>query len=78
MVFVTSPPNAGASADVGELGSIGPDESFVRFFFKKPKVGMRPQVGRNARMPRVQWNKKVPGRLLKLWSRRIWVQLIQE
>ena len=29
-------------AEVGELGSIGPDESFVRFFFKKPKVGMRP------------------------------------
>lgn len=53
MVFVISPPSAGVSADVGELGSTGPDESFVRFFFKKPKVGMRPQVGRSAWIPRI-------------------------
>ena len=28
------------TGDVGELGSFEPDESFVLFFFRKPRVGM--------------------------------------
>ena len=40
----TAPPNEGTSAVVGEWGSVGPDESFVRFFFRKPGIGMRRRV----------------------------------
>ena len=29
------------TGEVGEVGSFAPDESFVRFFFKNPRVGMR-------------------------------------
>lgn len=33
------------TGEVGEVGSFAPDESFVRFFFRNPRVGMRRLAG---------------------------------
>lgn len=39
--WVKPPVDVGVIGELGEFGSYAPDESFVLFFLRNPKVGMR-------------------------------------